>query len=643
MKEFPSEVRHLYICSKDHEKVTEKICKLEKLRTLIFVTNIGGQGITIEELEGMLTNLKKLRVVQVDVEGYMAKVPTCVCELKHLRFLRIHNPLSMKVHLPKNLGSLYHLQILELRGSGVLEFSNVKNMSHLISMRSIRYSGFSFHNSDVSGFAGLGELKSLRELSDFRVRKEKGYKLQQLKGINNLRGRLRISGLDCVESKEVALEARLCDKTHLTALSLEWSGSSVGQHILSPDLQVEILEGLCPPSQLTELRISGYGGLECPSWLSQNQNALLSSLQYLELCHCDNLEALPEIGELLIHLTHLKLVSLPKLEKLPRLPDSLKILDIQWCEALAVTCWEDVDMIRSLFIQRVSQDPSINIAGHPEEIDKFADEQPDRFATILSDIFGRQCGTLLPRLLRGHIREEEYSRFMFPASVNRIIISYCAITDTVLNDSLRASTSLFSLNLRGLPFLTGIPYEVMESLPMLSDLSIDECLQFKHLQGLNRLNRLQHLRITKCPNLETLREADKVRILYGIATDSIPLVPQLLSGEGCSSLWILRIDESEELEEENIMELFHSLTSLEFNSCNLNRLPENLASLTSLEYLHLDYCRSIRSLPPLSASLQTFELTDCDPSFMKSCQKPGDPNWNVIAHIPSRRFVDTQN
>lgn len=300
-------------------------------------------------------------------------------------------------------------------------------------------------------------------------------------------------------------------------------------------------------------------------------------------------------------------------------------------------------MIRSLFIQRASQiEQSLSIVVHPEEIDKFADEQPDRFATILSDIFGR-CGTLLSRLLRGHLRVEGYTRLMLPESVDRIIISYCAITDTVMNNSLRASTSLFSLNLRGLPYFTGIPSEVMESLPMLSDLSIDECLHFKHLQGLNRLSRLQHFRITKCPNLATLEESNKLSILHGIATDSIPLVPQLLSGEGCSSLWILRIDESEELVEETILEQFHSLTSLEFSSCNWNRLPENLVNLTSLGHLHLDYCRSIRSLPTLPASLRSFELSDCDPSLMKSCQKPGDPNWNMIAHVPVKRFVDTQN
>ncbi|CAD6264311.1 unnamed protein product [Miscanthus lutarioriparius] len=302
MKEFPPDVRHLYVRSKDQVKFTEQICKLQKLRILIFITNIGGQGISVEELEGILENLTKLRV----------------------------------------------LQILELWGSGVLEFSN---------------------------------LKSLRGLSDFKVRKEKGYELQQLKGMNRLSGSLRISGLDCVESKEVALEARLSDKTDLTALSLEWSGSSgPGQHTLSPDLQVEILEGLCPPSQLAELRVWGYGGWKCPSWLSQSQNI---SLQYFELCRCYNLKALPQIGDLFIHLGHLKLVSLPKLEKLPRLPNSLKTLDIVRCEALVLTCGADVDMIRSRFIERTSQmEPSLNVrATHAEEIDKFADEQPVRHCT----------------------------------------------------------------------------------------------------------------------------------------------------------------------------------------------------------------------------------------------------------------------
>jgi hypothetical protein len=59
-----------------------------------------------------------------------------------------------------------------------------------------------------------------------------------------------------VESKEGALEAKLSDKKYLTALSLAWSGTSSQQ----PDLETEIIEALCPPSQLAELRIYGYSG-----------------------------------------------------------------------------------------------------------------------------------------------------------------------------------------------------------------------------------------------------------------------------------------------------------------------------------------------------------------------------------------------
>ena len=112
-----------------------------------------------------------------------------------------------------------------------LEFSNVKNMSSLNSLRHVKNSGHRlFHFSKVSCFPGVAEMKSLRELSEFRVRKEKGYELQQLEGLNHLCGSLRISGLENVESKERALEAKLSDKKYLTTLILEWPLQPSSQH-----------------------------------------------------------------------------------------------------------------------------------------------------------------------------------------------------------------------------------------------------------------------------------------------------------------------------------------------------------------------------------------------------------------------------
>jgi hypothetical protein len=308
-------------------RFTEKICKLKKLRTLIITSIYEQQTITVEEIEGMLKKLKKLRVVQVPLQGKMVMIPTFIGDLKHLRCLAINSYRLGSVHLPRNFDKLYHLQTLELRYVGVFKFSNVKNMGYLISFRRV-INSLSF--SEVSCVPGVGEMKSLRELSDFRVRKEEGYELQQLKVLNHLCGRLRISGLENVESKERALEAKLSDKKYLTKLSLAWSQTSSQQ----PDLETEIIEGLCPPSQLAELQIFGYSGWKCPSWFAQN----FRSLRRLELKDCGNLEALPDIGELFVHLDELILVGLHKLKKLPRIPDSLKRLDIQICEAIVETC-----------------------------------------------------------------------------------------------------------------------------------------------------------------------------------------------------------------------------------------------------------------------------------------------------------------
>uniref|UniRef100_A0A0E0KM66 R13L1/DRL21-like LRR repeat region domain-containing protein n=1 Tax=Oryza punctata TaxID=4537 RepID=A0A0E0KM66_ORYPU len=436
----------------------EKVCKLEKLCTLILIATSGGLGITIEELKAMPKKLKKLRVVHVDVQGHMVTIPGCICELKHLRCLRIHSPWSGNVQLPKKLDTIYHLQILELCGAGVLDFSNVQNISHLISLRDIRNSSSVFPNSDVSGFPGIGTLSS-------------------------------------------------------------------------PDLQVEIPEGLFPLSQLTELEICQYDGLRCPSWLSsENQNGLFRNLQDLQISQCKTLKDLPELGDLFVRLRCLKLAGLPKLKRLPRFPDRLEDLNVQQCKALVVTCKEDVNMIRSLFVERATQiEPSLNItATEVVEIDSFACEQPYRFDTILCDIFGR-CGSLPGELIHGH--------FTLPASVvDRLIVSHCFVTETVLHNCLRGSTSLSSLNIRCLPS------EVMRSLTNLSDLSVGAS-QFSHLQGLNHLSRLQQLSITECPNLRTLGEDEKLQSVHGLVIDDITLAPQLLSTEGCSSMWCLRIDE----------------------------------------------------------------------------------------------------
>lgn len=178
MKEFPPDIRHLFIDCYAYD-AAEQICKMKKLRTLI----IDGRGlcrarITEQVFQRMLKKLKKLRVVQVYLEGDVVMIPGSICDLKHLRCLTIYNREGAKVYLPRTFDKLYHLQILEVSRSGVLIYSNVKNMSNLVSLRHIiSFQDFYSRDSEGLGFPGVGKLKSLRELSDFTVRKEKGYEL----------------------------------------------------------------------------------------------------------------------------------------------------------------------------------------------------------------------------------------------------------------------------------------------------------------------------------------------------------------------------------------------------------------------------------------------------------------------------------
>lgn len=639
-KEFPPDARHLFINLYDPVNATEQICKLKKLRTLIFTTTFGGSAITIEALEDMLKKLRKLRVVQVCLDGDMMMIPASICGLKHLRCLTVYSFGWIKVNLPRNFDKLYHLQILEIPNTGDFSCSDVKRMGNLISLRHVRYPRNYLLDSVGLTFPRIGELNSLRELSDFWVGKEKGHELQQLKNLNNLHGTLRISGLENVGSKERALEAKLTNKKHLTELSLAWNQD----HICNADPHMEILEGLCPPSQITRLRIYGYHGWKYPTWLSQNQNCPVMSLQSLHLWDCFNLEALPNIAELFGNLRELKVFNLPRLTILPRLPDRLKMLHIHKCKALVVTCVEDVEMIRSMLIERVSQTDLAMKITHPEEISTFSSEQPDMFNVMLRDIIGLSSpvpensenilASIIP-FICCQIEPEDYSRLLLPASLECLRLIECIITDTVLQNCLLGCTCLTILVLDGVPFCKAIPYDMLKSLV---ELYINDCVHFTRLQGVADLSNLRRFALGKCPSIETLQEAQKLTALDWLGVDDISLVSQLLSREACSSLNHLLIQNSKEPREEEILEQLTSLKSLNLSDCNWINLPENLSSLTCLQKLKLSMCKNVRSLPTLPACLKSFELARCDELFMKSCQKSGDPNWQKISHVQVKRF-----
>ncbi|OAY85807.1 putative disease resistance RPP13-like protein 1 [Ananas comosus] len=131
-------------------------------------------------------------------------------------------------------------------------------------------------NSDlISGIPDIGKLTFLQGLKHFQVKKEKGYELEQLQNLNELRGHLCIDNLENVESKDSAIAAKLKEKEHLDMLQLVWCG---GLDNVNSSSDVEILEGLQLPPYLTSLILDGYRGRSCPS-APTNDGPDLSILQ----------------------------------------------------------------------------------------------------------------------------------------------------------------------------------------------------------------------------------------------------------------------------------------------------------------------------------------------------------------------------
>lgn len=377
MEHLPKHVRHLCIESYSEILFPEKILELKNLRTLIMCYSV--EGMNQDDFERVLKKLTKLRVVHLDLR-HLSRVPPCIGGLKHLRYLGIMSPPPHSLILPAEFSKLYHLQELSVHPNTRLHCPSQLKIANLINLRYM-LTWYGLNIPDV------GKLTSLRALYHFYVRKEKGYEIQQLEHLNNLRGKLFIDCIENVQSKEEAVRARLSDKVYLTELTLRWGGTDercskkalesykrlffppvteIKQH-QPPELQEEVLEGLRPPSGITVLCIRDYGGVIYPSWLTgdgcdKEQEQDRPALQNLMFWSCKGSSDPPKIGEfftclhtlsvtdcswnyLPVKLCRLKTLrelivqECPNMMTLPKLPQSLKSIVISGClPSLADTC-----------------------------------------------------------------------------------------------------------------------------------------------------------------------------------------------------------------------------------------------------------------------------------------------------------------
>uniref|UniRef100_A0A0D9W2P1 Uncharacterized protein n=1 Tax=Leersia perrieri TaxID=77586 RepID=A0A0D9W2P1_9ORYZ len=337
----PQNVRHLFVDTYNKMMIFEKISEMENLRTLIIPGDKWDVPIEETEYEIMFMRLRKFRVLNAQaLTTYMILFPESICLLKHLRYLAFRTGYRSTQVLPRTFTKLYHLQILDFGRCRDVVFPLGEDMSNLISLR---------HVITVASlnFPNIGRLKTLPFLT---VKKEQGYELHQLHHLNNLRGNLRIHGLENVHSKDEALEAKLVDKYCLTELTLACDEGSCN----SSDDEGEVLEGFCPPRQLQKLEIRGYHSSRYPNWMVDKNMNGPKYLHELKLSKCSRLRPAPQLFEYFIHLcsfwlfycnwdtlpdniehlTALKELTIsecPNIHTLPVLPQSLLYLRLSHC------------------------------------------------------------------------------------------------------------------------------------------------------------------------------------------------------------------------------------------------------------------------------------------------------------------------
>ncbi|GAB4830247.1 hypothetical protein Ancab_019887 [Ancistrocladus abbreviatus] len=231
----------------------------------------------------ILPQLSCLRVLSLACYENV-ELPGAIGNLKQLRFLDLS--FTKIRELPSAICTLYNLQALLLRQCNDLQKLPHK-MCKLISLRCLAIHGAKLEEMPKK----MGELKNLQRLDMFIVGRHCRSALEELGGLQHLRGNLAIRGLGNVAQVDDAREADMKGKVYLDELTLEFDLSRSNSSVK----EMQVLENLRPHKNLKRLTISEYGGKVFPDWLGDNTFKNIVFLQLIgSACCC----SLPPLGQL---------------------------------------------------------------------------------------------------------------------------------------------------------------------------------------------------------------------------------------------------------------------------------------------------------------------------------------------------------
>ncbi|XBI74208.1 hypothetical protein VPH35_067791 [Triticum aestivum] len=221
------------------------------------------------EANRTLRKFKRVKVLDL-TDTHITRLPDSVGELKHLRYLGFPNT----VEQPRADGNkITKLLLLE-----TVYVSKPRSPAADMDME-----------MDMEGIAkigGIGKLEKLQGSLEFHVHNKNhknGHTMLELGKMNSISRTLSIKGVQAVQTKKEAQEARLAIKASLQVLKLDWENDADDPCKGKGNGCLVVLGGLQPDANLRELHITRYPGKKLPAWLWQMTN--LTSL-YLTSCTC---------------------------------------------------------------------------------------------------------------------------------------------------------------------------------------------------------------------------------------------------------------------------------------------------------------------------------------------------------------------
>ncbi|EAY83109.1 hypothetical protein OsI_38326 [Oryza sativa Indica Group] len=223
--QIPTSIRHMSVIIdnthvkdrmtfENHKKDLSSLGKKLKAGNLHTIMLFGEwHGSFYKILGDILRDAKSLRVIFLSGASYNVEdlLPN-FSKLVHLRYLRIKDSWMCGANLlPNCITRFYHLLVLDVQyHRGELGF--LREMGNLLKLRH-----FLVHDDNIhSNICEVGKLIFLHELRKFEVKREmKGFDLEQIGQLLELRGSLSIYNLEKVEEIKEADDAKLACINHL--------------------------------------------------------------------------------------------------------------------------------------------------------------------------------------------------------------------------------------------------------------------------------------------------------------------------------------------------------------------------------------------------------------------------------------------